>query len=68
MSSNSDKMLIGCIGFVCIYIVVLTLLFFIIAGLTYVVCLGFGIDWNWLIPAAAMALMLLFSIAAKVIG
>lgn len=68
MNDNTNKFLIGCIGVICILIVALVVLFFIIAGLTYVVCLGFGVDWTWLIPAAVMALMLLFAIAAAIIG
>lgn len=68
MLDNSDKMLIGCIGVACILIVGFAFLFLIVAGLTYLVCLGFGIDWTWLIPVAVVALMLLFAIAAAIIG
>lgn len=68
MGDNTNKFLIGCIGLTCITIVGLALLFLIIAALTYIVCLGFGIEWSWLVAAAVLALMILFAIAAAVIG
>lgn len=33
--------------------------YLIVAGLTYLICLGFGLAWSWLLALGAWALILL---------
>lgn len=65
MSDNSDKMLIGCLGVVCIAFVFALIAYFVIAGLTYLVCLGFGLEWSWTLALGIYALITLFALVAS---
>lgn len=51
-------------------VVLLTLgvIFLFLAGVTYLICLGFGLMWNWFIPLTVLALIALIRFAAYCIG
>lgn len=68
MTPNTNRnFALGCLGFTCICIVFLMLGYFVVAGLTYLVCLGFQLEWSWLLALGVYALIGLFAILAKVI-
>lgn len=51
-------------------VVLLTLgvIFLFLAGATYLICLGFGLMWNWFIPLAVLVLIALIRFAVYYIG
>lgn len=49
-------------------IILVTLIpFFFVAFLSYLVCLGFGLAWSWMLAVGIYALILLISFAIKII-
>lgn len=69
MSDNdSSKLLLGCFAFACILIVCGIVTYFAVAGLTYVICLGFGLEWSWALSAGVMAVIVLAALVRAILA
>lgn len=47
--------LLGCLGTIGLMLLLYALSFLVVAGLSYLVCLGFGFEWSWLIALGVWA-------------
>lgn len=65
--SKDDYKGIACFGIICIIIVVLAASYLVIAGLSYLICLGFGLVWTWLLALAVWAAIILLWVIAQII-
>lgn len=43
----------------------LGLSYFVTAGLVYLVCLGFGFEWSWMLSLSVWALLILLKLVFK---
>lgn len=69
MSNNdSGKLLLGCFAWICVLIVCGTVVYFAVAGLTYLICLGFGLDWSWALSAGVMAVIVLAALVRAILA
>lgn len=51
-----------------VILLILGVIFLFLAGATYLICLGFGLTWNWFIPLAVLALIAVIKFAVYYIG
>lgn len=66
--SNHKTLALTLIGAMLCSAVILSIIFLILAGLSYLVCIGFNIYWTWLTPVGLLAMIMLVGFVCKVIG
>lgn len=68
MSENNIlvRMLGGLLALL-LLLILLALGYFVVAGLTYVICLAFGLTWNWLVPVGVIAIIFLVRLGLNAI-
>lgn len=67
MVNDSNKMVLGCLAMVSIFIVVIMLSILLVEGLSYIICMGFGFYWTWWLGLATWAVLALVYILAKIV-
>ena len=53
------KFTIGCFALLCVILVLLALSYLFIALMSYLICLGFDLNWSWLLALGVWAAMVL---------
>lgn len=67
MVNDSNKMALGCLALVSVFIVVIMLSILLVEGLTYLICMGFGFYWTWWLGLAVWAILAILYILAKIV-
>lgn len=63
--TDKDYTGLACLGIVCIFICMLAVSILITEGLVWLVCMGLGLEFNWMLGIGIWAIMVLIGFALK---